>query len=107
MEKTITVVIMLGAGGAGEFETLVHCSRRRAAIATAQALASFHQIGKIIVAAPESERACWEAHPEFPPLSDSLQWDFDPPGVDFHFGTPLIVGHPHDNSSTYRYTANN
>ncbi len=77
---------MLGAGGGGEFETLVHCSRRRAAIATAQALASFHQIGKIIVAAPESERACWEAHPEFPPLSDSLQWDFDPPGVDFHFG---------------------
>ena len=77
---------MLGTGGISEFEALVHSSRRRAAIATAQILATLHQIDKIILAAPESERAYWDAHSDFGLLSGRLQWDFDSPEVEFHFG---------------------
>jgi hypothetical protein len=86
VDNTVTAVIMLGTGGISEFEELVHSSRRRAAIATAQTLATLHQIDKIILAAPKSERVHWEAHPDFGLLSDRLQWDFDSPEVEFHFG---------------------
>ncbi len=89
MENTVTAVIMLGSGGSSEFEVLVQSSRRQAAIATAQILATLHQIEKIIVAMPESERWHWESDPNFAPISDSLQWDFDPPGVNFHFGNRI------------------
>ncbi len=89
MENAVTAVIMLGTGGVSEFEALVHSSRRRAAIATAQTLSTLHQIDKIIVAAPESERAHWKADPECAGLYESLQWDFDPPGANFHFGNRI------------------
>ena len=86
MEQAVTAVIMLGAGGPSEHEALVHASRRRAAIATVEALATLNQIDRIIVATPESERVRWEADRDFAALSGSLLWDVDPPEKPFHFG---------------------
>lgn len=89
MDNTVTAVIMLGSGGTSKFEALVQSSRRQTAIATAQILATLDQIEKIVVAMPASERPTWEANPNVAQVSGSLQYDFDLPGVQFHFGNRI------------------
>ena len=86
MKQAVTAVIMLGASGPSEQEALVHASRRRAAMATVQALATLNQIDRIIMATPKSERIFWDADRDFAAISGSLLWDVDPPEKPFHFG---------------------
>ena len=89
MENAVTALIMLGPGGISDFEALVHSSRRQAAISVAQTLATLHHIEKIILVAPESEREHWEMQPEYTQLADFVQWDFDSPEINFHFGNRI------------------
>ena len=86
---------MLGSGGASKFEALVQSSRRQTAIATAQILATLDQIEKIVVAMPASEHPTWEANPNVAQVSGRLQYDFDLPGVQFHFGNRIAEITPH------------
>ena len=89
MDNPVTALIMLGPGGISDFENLVHSSRRQAAISVAEILATLPHVTKLIVAAPESELEHWGMEPEYTQLADFVQWDFDPPSTNFHFGNRI------------------
>jgi CTP:molybdopterin cytidylyltransferase MocA len=73
---------MLGSEGPGPVERWVAAGRLAAALDVIELLRRLPSVAQIVVAT--SERQAAQAHARLP-----VDWDFDPPGIPFHFGHRL------------------
>ncbi|MBI4772493.1 MAG: hypothetical protein HY784_19190 [Chloroflexi bacterium] len=79
---SLTALLFLGAEGPGPLEAQVAAVRAAAAVDAVHTLAGLEPVERVILVT--SERGWAEQRPDLP-----VTWDFDPPGLRFHFGQRL------------------